>query len=72
MFPAGNPSKSSGSQPLVDVLSGPRCEVDGRDRGGDVAGVGLVDHAEVHVLDVGDRAGGRLLESRGPEDRKAV
>jgi hypothetical protein len=42
-------------------------QVDGRDRRGDVSVVALVDDPEVDVLDVGDRAGCRLLESRGPD-----
>ena len=45
-------------------------EVDGGDRGGHVTGVGLVDHPEVDVLDVGDRLRRRLLQRRCTEGRE--
>ena len=64
MFPAGKPAKSAASQPLVEVLPRPSCRSTAVTGGGHVTGVGLVDHAEVDVLDVGHRVGRRLLERR--------
>ena len=43
-------------------------QVDGRDRRGDVAGVGLGDRPEVDALDIGDRVRCDLLEGRGADD----
>ena len=64
MFPAGKPAKSAASQPLVEVLPMPELQVDRRDVGGDVTGVGLGDRPEVDALDVRDRAGRDLLQRR--------
>ena len=68
-FPAGKPAKSDGLRNRWSRCC--RARTGGRRHvtaGCDVARVGLVDHAEVDVLDVRDRAGRRLFQHRLTED----
>ena len=64
MLPAGKPVKSAGLAAAGRGVAEPELDVDRRDGGGDVAGLGVRRRGEVGVLDVGDRARSGLLQRR--------